>query len=164
MTLTVTDDGGATGSSTQSVTVNAGAPSGNFTGVWTDAAGAVITSASVGQTVKLQLCTTESSINAFQADVPFDVNVVTPTATADLDATMGAGVCSGPGPDVLNQFTGNPAGAVGVALLNFTISASPGTGVQGLGGDRLQVGCRGHLLAYDAERCSDRLRGAPTYP
>lgn len=134
VTLTVTDDMGATDTSSQSVTVQAAAPSGNLIGQWVDAGGNAITSASVGQTVTLQICTTESAMNAFQGQLTFDASATANGAGSDLNsASSGVGACANAGGnDVMDQYTGAAAGATQVNILNFTISATQGSGIQGL--------------------------------
>ncbi|MEZ4424691.1 MAG: PKD domain-containing protein [Gemmatimonadota bacterium] len=129
VTLTVTDNGGAIGTQSQTVTVAAAA---NAIGVWVNASGNVITSASVGSTATLQLCTTESTLQAFQASVNYNGALAGAAAGADLNTvSAGAGACANVGgSDVVDQYTG--AAGNPVNFLNFSIAAAPGSGPVGL--------------------------------
>ncbi|MCA9739530.1 MAG: PKD domain-containing protein, partial [Gemmatimonadetes bacterium] len=144
VTLTVTDNGGATAASTKSVTVAPAGPSGNLVGVWTNTSGAVITSASVGQTVKLQICSTDSSVQAFQGVLHFGATV-SQGPHGDLNSvTAGKGACVGTA-DVMDQYTGaqNSPAPGDNSFLSFSIAAAAGAGAQGLGAFDLTLNAAG---------------------
>jgi PKD repeat protein len=157
VTLTVTDNGGATDDATATVTVTAGGGGGNIKVRWVNASGAPITTASVGQTVKAQICT-PLDLEAFAGKISFS-SKLTYVNSVDLNS-QGTGVhpnCVGT-LDALNDFfTANPVagsvtlgigsiettpsvGTVGIAEITFTVA---GTGTETLQTTDFQMATRG---------------------
>lgn len=132
VSLVVTDNLGlASVAATTTATIGAAA---NAFAVWTDGAGNAISSIASGGTATLQICTSVADINAFQAQVQYNGAIAAAAGGgSDLNSvTNGVGACAGTGTDVVDQYTGATAGANQVNALNFSISGTPGTGVQGL--------------------------------
>jgi PKD repeat protein len=130
--LTVTDD--EQDSRTDSIAVLVSAPGSGprITGGWTDASGNPVTTIGSGQTVRLEICATLSTVQAYQADLGYDSALVDLTALAELNASAArVAVCQGTG-DVVDQFTRAPLGELSTNHQNYSITAAAGTGPQGL--------------------------------
>lgn len=131
---------------TASASVAVTAPA-NVFGVWTNASNAAITSATVGSTVFLQICTTVADTQAYQNFLTFPVALASVASGAsDLNAvTTGAGACASTGTDVNTEFTGGPLVSP-YNFQNFSLSATPGTGAQGMGRIPFTLNAAGSLV------------------
>jgi PKD repeat protein len=145
VSLEVVDDEDERGSASAQVTVadtasggggggGPQAPPGNVLGIWTNTSGEWIETASVGQTVYLQICTTRPDVVGYQgqlSNIPGAVASVSGPVTELNSVSEGAGPCASSGPDIVDQFTFNPGSAV-FDHLNVSIASAPGSGPQGL--------------------------------
>lgn len=130
--LTVRDDENVSRTDSLDVTVTAAGSGPTLTGGWTDGAGNPITSIGVGQTVKLEICAIQSTVQAYQADLVYDSSLVTATALAELNASAAqVGLCQGAN-DVVDQFTRGSLGSQRTNHQNFSLASAAGTGPQGL--------------------------------
>jgi PKD repeat protein len=134
--LTVTDDDGAADTATVTVAISDPAgPGANVVGVWTDGFGNVLTTATPGQTVYLQVCTTRGDLSAYQSALSGYPGSLGSVDVTDLNSVVdGVGPCANsPGTDILNQYTGNPQSSGTIfSVVNVTISSVPGLGPQGV--------------------------------
>jgi hypothetical protein len=100
---------------------------------WTNGSGAPITTASAGTSVLLNVCTTISGTQAFQADVDVSGPLSRTGSGSDLHAATALGLCGDPtASDVVTQYTGQAPPANPFNFQDFSISATPGTGRVGL--------------------------------
>lgn len=132
VSLTVTDSEGATASSSTTATIDFPAPTGNIVARWVDAAGAPITSASVGDRVQLQICTPLENVSAIQLFVEDFAAVATAVDSDDLDSTA-SGVhptCSGT-TDILDSFFTATGTDDPFNMQIVDLGGTPGVGAQG---------------------------------
>jgi hypothetical protein len=127
------DDDPADNTATFEITVNPDVPppsDPNVFGVFVDGSGNAISQAEAGSQVFLQVCSIETT-QAFQADLTNLAGAGIASSTEFNAVADGAGACASTGNDVINQFT---AGALTDPhnFQSFSISPTPGTGVQGI--------------------------------
>lgn len=133
ITLTVTDDGGLTDVGQTTATIAMAPANGNIIGRWVDASGSPITSASVGEQVEFQLCTSIEDMNAFQARMSGFAALATNVSSDDLDAT-GSGVhplCQGT-TDLLDSFFTASGSSDPLTAQIVSLSSTGGEGPQGI--------------------------------
>jgi hypothetical protein len=100
---------------------------------WTNAAEAPITTAAVGASIFLNICTPISGTQAFQAIVTLTGAVSRTTGGSDLQAATAGGICGDPGAnDVVTQYTGQAPPANPFNFQNYSVSPSAGSGQVGL--------------------------------
>lgn len=118
-------------------------PPANVFGVWTDGT-AAISSASVGDVIELQICSIGDT-QAFQASLSGFSGQASVGGAVDLDTPVGGvGACASAGSDVVTELT--PGQLVDpFNFQSFSLSPTPGTGVQGIATISFTVTAAGEL-------------------